>query len=185
MNGSGPGGWRYFGVERPPFAEEPGPGQESVWDYPRPPRLAPDARSVEVRRPTGTSDGSDEVLAASTGTVRVLETASPPTFYLPPDDVRVGALTRSAGSSYCEWKGRATYWAITLAGGQTVDVGWSYEDPTPDFASLRGWFSFYPGRVACFVDGERVRPQAGGFYGGWVTDEIVGPMKGDPGTGSW
>ena len=157
---------------------EPGPGQESVWDYPRPPRLAPDARRVRVLAPDGST------LADTTSAVRVLETASPPTFYLPPDDIELDALSRTRDRSFCEWKGAATYW--TLSNG-SVDraIAWGYENPTPSFVSITDWLAFYPGRVACFVGDERVRPQDGDFYGGWVTDEIVGPYKGEPGTGFW
>jgi uncharacterized protein (DUF427 family) len=169
--------WQYRGQERPPFAIEPGPGQESVWDYPRPPALVPDARPIEVWAATTR-------IAATTRAVRVLETAGPPTFYIPPDDVARAALVRASGSSFCEWKGVASYWALAVAPGAGA-IGWSYDDPTPAFEAIRGWLSFYPGRVACSVAGERVRPQPGGFYGGWVTDEIVGPFKGEPGTGRW
>lgn len=167
--------WQYTGRERPPFADEPGPGQESVWDYPRPPALERSDREVLVIA------GGVE-LARSTGCYRVLETASPPTWYIPAEDVNTHALMPVAGSSFCEWKGAAAYWGLATSGEM---VGWSYPEPTDRFAAIRGAFSFYPGRVACYVAGERVRPQPGAFYGGWVTDEIVGPMKGEPGTGHW
>lgn len=169
-------GWTNTGDERPPFAIEPEPNQESVWDYPRPPRIAPDARRVIVGDPL-------DPFADTTRAFRILETASPPTFYLPPDDVRTGRLVHIDGRSFCEWKGEATYWA--LADSPAVPVGWTYPAPQTEFASLAGWFSFYPGRIECRVGDEVVRPQAGGFYGGWVTDEIVGPFKGEPGTGGW
>ncbi|MEO1575703.1 MAG: DUF427 domain-containing protein [Pseudomonadota bacterium] len=169
--------WTYTGKGRPDFAKAPGPGQESVWDYPRPPALAPDARRVRVHH-----DGS--VLADSTRAVRILETASPPTFYLPPDDVNVAALVAAAGQSFCEWKGLASYLALKAA-PESQAVAWYYTEPTAPFESLAGYIAFYPSRVTCFVDEERVRPQAGEFYGGWVTDEIVGPFKGDPSTGHW
>ncbi len=171
-------GWKTIGAARPPFAVEPGPGQESVWDYPRPPRLDPDSREVVVRM--GTLE-----IARSRSAVRVLETASPPTFYIPPGDVRMEALERATGSSYCEWKGAARYWSVEANGEHLVRVAWSYPDPLPAFDSIRDFVSFYPARLECFVDGERVRPQPGGFYGGWLTNEIVGPVKGDPETGSW
>lgn len=169
--------WKYRGQVRPPFALAPGPGQESVWDYPRPPAIVPDARPVEVW-------AGKLRLAATTRAVRVLETAGPPTFYIPPDDVERSALVRARGRSVCEWKGVATYWALAAA-PEAGAVGWSYEEPTPAFERVRGWLSFYPARVACTVGGERARPQPGGFYGGWVTDEIVGPFKGEPGTADW
>ncbi|MEM6638815.1 MAG: DUF427 domain-containing protein [Pseudomonadota bacterium] len=167
--------WTFTGKERPPFAEVPGPGQESVWDYPRPPALVDDARRVQVR-------ASGRVLADSSRAVRVLETASPPTFYLPPGDVALDRFVDAPGRSFCEWKGAASYLALDQA---TQAVAWFYSDPSPRFARLRGYVAFYPSRVECFVDDERVRAQAGEFYGGWVTDEIVGPFKGDPATGHW
>ena len=123
------------------------------------------------------------LLARSRQCVRVLETASPPTWYLPTADIETGLLTKAAGNSFCEWKGRAQYWA--LASAPLNVVAWSYPAPSPAFAALAGWLCFYPGRVRCTVDGEQVRPQAGGFYGGWITDDIVGPFKGEPGTGGW
>jgi uncharacterized protein (DUF427 family) len=170
--------WENRGQKRPPFAIEPGPGQESVWDYPRPPTLQRDARRVEVRF-------ADVILAGSRRTYRVLETASPPTFYIPPEDVHIELLMPSAGTSFCEWKGAARYWALKADGSSGETVGWSYPNPNAPFAPITGYFSFYPARVACYVDGERVRPQEGGFYGGWVTREIVGPFKGALGTSSW
>jgi uncharacterized protein (DUF427 family) len=170
--------WEHRGQRRPAFAIEPGPGQESVWDYPRPPRPVADPRRVEVRI-------GQVVLAQSTHAIRVLETASPPTFYLPRADVRMELLRRAAGHSYCEWKGQATYFDVVGVGRVIERVAWSYENPTPAFSAIAGYLSFYPGRIACTVEGERVRPQPGAFYGGWVTDEIVGPYKGEAGTGGW
>ncbi len=167
--------WKNTGQKRPDFAIEPAEGQESVWDYPRPPALVEDARLVEVF-------AGDRQLASTHAAFRVLETASPPTFYLPPESIAPGVLERVGGRSYCEWKGEAAYWALE---GTGEPVAWSYPAPSPRFAQLRDYLGFYPGRVACFVDGERVRPQPGGFYGGWITDEVVGPVKGEPGTGHW
>ncbi len=168
--------WKYHGQQRPDFAEMPKTGQESVWDYPRPPIVVTDSRTVEVW-------SGDILLARSTQCLRVLETASPPTFYLPRGDIDMIRLVRVDGRSFCEWKGAATYWA--LASQADMAVGWSYEQPTEAFADIRGFLSFYPGRLTCAVNGERVRPQPGGFYGGWLTDEIAGPVKGIPGTGHW
>lgn len=163
---------------RPSFAIAPGPGQESVWDYPRPPRVAAEGREVIVR--------AGEVLVARTRrAVRILETASPPTFYLPLDDITPGVLVAAPGSSYCEWKGRARYWSVH-AGDRTFEkVGWSYPDPLPGFEAIARSVAFYASPLECFVDDERVRPQAGGFYGGWITGEVVGPFKGEPGTLGW
>jgi uncharacterized protein (DUF427 family) len=170
--------WQYTGRERPPFAETPGPGQESVWDYPRPPKLVADQRRVIVRFGRLT-------IADSIKTYRVLETAGPPTFYLPPRDVRVELLEPFPGSSVCEWKGTAQYWSLRASAPARQAVGWCYPSANPPYELISGYFSFYPGRVECFVDNQRVRPQPGFFYGGWVTDEIAGPWKGAPGTERW
>ena len=169
--------WEYTGKHRPPFAEEPGPGQESVWDYPRPPALLRSEQRVQVGDPAAP-------LADTSAALRLIETASPPTYYLPPDSVDMRRLVRTRDHSFCEWKGMATYWGLADDPGSGA-IGWSYEDPSKTFTELAGWLSFYPGRIACFVDGERVQPQPGGFYGGWVTSRIVGPIKGEPGTGGW
>lgn len=175
----GRGGWRYFGQERPSFARSTGPGQESVWDYPRPPRLSPDARRVTVH--------AGELLIADTrGALRLLETASPPTFYLPPADVDSTRLVAVSGGTRCEWKGLAQYYDVLLADGRRLQrAAWSYPEPFGDFTALAGYLAFYPSLLRCAVDGERVRPQPGRFYGGWVTDELVGPFKGEPGSGGW
>jgi len=169
--------WRFRGQKRPDFAATPGPGQESVWDYPRPPKLVADDRPVEVYH-------ADQQVASSCSTYRVLETASPPSFYLPPQDVNVALLVPAAGRSMCEWKGEATYWAL-LGHPAAGVVGWSYPEPRPAFEPIRDYISFYPAALACYVSGERVRAQTGQFYGGWITDEIVGPFKGTPGTEPW
>ena len=169
--------WKYTGQTRPDFAEAPGEGQESVWDYPRPPALTPLRGRVEVRVGNATVARSDRC-------IRILETASPPTVYLPPEDIDFTQLQAVGGQSFCEWKGAAEYWALRQ-GGRGEPVGWSYPSPTAAFAEIAGWLSFYPSRVECYIDGERVRPQDGGFYGGWVTSHIVGPWKGAPGTGHW
>lgn len=170
--------WNHRGSGRPKWAVAPGENQESVWDYPRPPRLDPDSRLVRVVL-------GETVIAQSRRAIRVLETASPPTFYIPPRDVRVELLTRAPGASLCEWKGSATYWSLRLDGREVPNVAWSYEEPFVDFVSIGGYLSFYPGKLECYVEDDRVVAQPGGFYGGWVTPEIVGPFKGQPGTGGW
>ena len=167
--------WTNRGDRRPDFAVEPTAGQESVWDYPRPPAQVRDTRRVEVR-----VDG--RVIASTGGAMRVLETSHPPSFYLPPDSIAPETLVVAPGSSHCEWKGQAEYLAVA---GTDTAVGWRYPQPYPDFSDHAGWVSFYPDAVECYVDGERVRAQLGGFYGGWITDEIVGPFKGQPGTTGW
>lgn len=170
--------WHYTGRARPEWAREPGPGQESVWDYPRPPRIVPDAREILVRI-------GELELAHTCRSVRVLETASPPTFYLPPQDVRQALLAPAQGTSHCEWKGDACYFDFVSGASRVPRIAWTYPDPCPGFDSIRGWIGFFPSLAECFVDGERVRPQPGGFYGGWLTDEIVGPVKGNPGSSGW
>ena len=161
---------------RPAFAVEPGPGQESVWDYPRPPAINRDPRTVQVK------DGA-VVIAGTTRSCKVMETASPPTFYIPLEDVNLDLLVRVDDQTYCEWKGSASYWA--LACRPDVAVAWSYERPRSRFNMIKDFIAFYPGRVDCFLDGEPARTQAGRFYGGWITSEVVGPFKGEPGTGHW
>ena len=169
--------WKYRGQQRPEFAIAPEPGQESVWDYPRPPKLAPDRRRVEVVFEGGR-------LAASDRCIRVLETASPPTFYIPPSDVDWKTLEAAAGRSVCEWKGTAQYWGLSSR-PELGPVAWSYPAPTPAFEKIKDYVAFYPAAVACYVAGERVRAQPGKFYGGWVTSDVVGPFKGEPGTQHW
>lgn len=169
--------WKHRGHQRPDFALEPGPDQESVWDYPRPPTLVETDETIEVHCEGGR-------IAASGRALRVLETASPPTYYLPAGDIDWAILRAIDQSSFCEWKGRASYFALADDASGAA-VAWRYADPSQRFTAIDDHVSFYPGRVACYVDNERVRPQAGGFYGGWITDRIVGPFKGDPGTGHW
>lgn len=162
-----------------PVPRPPGPGQESVWDYPRPPRLEPSSREVVVVL------GGVEVCRTRRAW-RVLETSHPPTWYLPRADWLAGSLEPAAGSSVCEWKGVASYLTVVGGGTRAERAGWTYPDPVVAFAALRDAVAVYPGDMdACTVDGERVRPQDGGFYGGWVTDGVVGPFKGGPGSASW
>lgn len=170
--------WAHRGRRRPAFALAPGEGQESVWDYPRPPTLAAEGRLVEVR-------AGQHLIARSTRSCRVLETASPPTFYLPREDVRTDLLRPASGRSFCEWKGRAGYFDV-VCGQEVIErAAWTYEHPFEPFDEIAGHLSFYPALVACYLGGERVRPQPGDFYGGWITNEIVGPFKGDPRTEGW
>ncbi len=159
---------------------EPGPGQESVWDYPRPPRLELSSRLVVVR-------AAAKPIARSNRAYRVLETSHPPTWYLPPADIDLASLRPSgAAGTVCEWKGPATYWDVVTGDGSLIRAAaWSYPDPTPAFSAIMGFVSFYPAQFRCEIDGESVRPQEGGFYGGWVTDDVVGPFKGSPGSWGW
>ena len=171
--------WRRLPRERPARIVAPGPGQESVWDYPRPPRLERDGRRIRVER-------GGVVLAETTAAYRVCETSSPPTFYLPPGDVRTDLLEPSAHTTLCEWKGRARYWSVCTPDGVVENAAWSYPEPFPEYAALRDHLAFFPARMdACWVGDARVTSQPGGYYGGWVTPEIVGPFKGEPGTEGW
>ena len=165
--------WKHRGNERPYFAIVPKEGQESVWDYPRPPILKEDLRKIEVYDETGI------LLAQTNRSFRVLETASPPTFYIPSSDVLV-ELKLVAGSTFCEWKGAASYFAH-----KGLRLAWRYDNPSDRFSTIDGYYSFYASVADCRVDGERVQAQAGDFYGGWITKEVVGPFKGDPGTTGW
>lgn len=157
----------------------PEPGQESVWDYPRPPRLEPTARHLEVVF-------NGVVVASTRNGYRVLETSHPPVYYIPPEDVTREVLRQADGSSACEWKGAARYWDLEVDGRVARKVAWSYPAPDPSFAPIRDHLAFYAGRVdECRVDGEVVTPQPGDFYGGWITSEVVGPFKGAAGTWGW
>lgn len=155
----------------------PLPDSESAWDYPRPPRIEPIDWPVRVEH-------GDHVLAETRGAVRVLETSHPPCFYIPPDDVDFERLVPSETRTYCEWKGRARYWHLETDAGRIEDASWAYPEPTDD--RIRGHVSFYARKVgACFVAGERVQPQEGDFYGGWILSWVKGPFKGGPGTRGW
>ncbi|GJD35456.1 DUF427 domain-containing protein [Methylobacterium aerolatum] len=164
---------------RRPEPDPAGPGQESVWDYPRPPRLerVPDRLRVVF-------DGV--TVAETVSGWRVLETSHPPTYYLPPDDILPGALIPAGSGSVCEWKGRAAYFDVVGPNRRAPRAAWAYPSPTPSFAGLAGHVAFYVAAMeACFVGDERARPQPGGFYGGWITSRVVGPFKGEPGTQFW
>ncbi len=157
----------------------PGPGQESVWDYPRPPRVEPTDRRVRVVL-------GGVVIADTTKALRVLETSQPPAFYLPPDDVAMEHLEPTAKHSFCEWKGHAGYWTVTVGDRVARDGAWSYPAPNAAFAAIADHLAFYPRAMdGCFVDEERVESNDGDFYGGWITSSVVGPFKGAPGTGHW
>ncbi len=169
--------WKYTGQQRPDFAIDVQPDEESVWDYPRPPAIKPDNRDIIVGE-------KDNIIVKSCNALRILETAGPPTFYIPVNDIDMSSLQQVQGSSFCEWKGNASYWALANNTNKEV-IAWSYSDPNSSFTVIKDYLSFYPGRIPCFVNGERVKPQPGHFYGGWVTNEIVGPWKGEPGTEHW
>ena len=158
---------------------EPGPGQESVWDYPRPPKLEDSDRRVKVVF-------GGVTLAYTTSAKRVLETSHPPVYYIPADDIRMEHLRPAEGTSFCEWKGIARYYNLETEERRERRAAWFYPEPVPAYAELKDCVAFYPSLMdACWVDGEKVRAQEGDFYGGWVTSDIVGPFKGGPGTRGW
>jgi uncharacterized protein (DUF427 family) len=152
---------------------------ESVWDYPRPPRIEPSPRTVRI-------EFGGETVANSANALRVLETASPPTIYVPIRDVRMDLTRPRSGHTFCEWKGQASYLDIVVGDQVAESAAFFYPEPKEPFAQLGDHLSFYAGRVdAAYLDDEEVRPQPGRFYAGWITDDIVGPFKGEPGTQSW
>jgi uncharacterized protein (DUF427 family) len=162
-----------------PRPDPVGPGQESVWDYPRPPRLERTTALLQIEL-------GGVVVAATREGWRVLETSHPPTYYLPRSAFVDGVLRPAAGTSWCEWKGAASY--FDLVAGETVAAraAWTYEDPTPGFEPIAGVIAVMAALVdRCLVDGEVVTAQPGGFYGGWVTAAIAGPIKGVPGSMGW
>ncbi len=163
---------------RRPQPDPPGPGQESVWDYPRPPRLERTAQHVVIRR--------EGVLVAETRRpLRVLETSHPPTYYVPPEDVDRSLLVPVARRTWCEWKGEASYADLVVGSVHVPGACWWYDEPTVAFAALAGAIAFYPELVEATLDGERVLGVPGGFYGSWVTSRVAGPFKGGPGTEWW
>jgi uncharacterized protein (DUF427 family) len=152
---------------------------ESVWDYPRPPRLEETSRHVVVIH-------RDVVVAESRRPWRVLETSHPPVYYLPADDVRTDLLEPTSRRTFCEYKGGAAYADLVVEGVRVRDAAWHYPRPASGFAPIAGAYAFYAGRVdRCLVDGEEVVAQPGDFYGGWITSEVVGPFKGGAGTSGW
>jgi uncharacterized protein (DUF427 family) len=164
---------------------EPGPGQESVWDYPRPPRVEDVDKKVKVVF-------GGVTLAYTTRAKRVLETSHPPVYYIPQQDIQMEFLRGSGHTSFCEWKGRAGYYDIAtkdeITGEEKSEKGaaWYYPDPVREFEGLKDHVAFYPNRMdACWVGGQKVEAQEGDFYGGWITPDIVGPFKGAPGTWGW
>jgi uncharacterized protein (DUF427 family) len=154
-------------------------GQESVWDYPRPPLLEPTAKRIQVIF-------NEVTIADSQRSQRVLETSHPPVYYIPPEDIKMEYLVAAEGQSFCEWKGVAGYYTVVVGNKQAKKAAWYYSKPTSAFASIKGYVAFYASRMeACYVDGEQVTPQPGDFYGGWITSDIVGPFKGVAGSGGW
>ena len=155
------------------------PGQESVWDYPRPAVAEPCPARIMIEH-------QGQVVASTRNSVRTLETSHPPTYYIPVSDITPGLLRRAEGSSFCEWKGAAVYWDVVVGDSLLPRVGWSYPNPSADFSILRDHIAFYAAPFdRCSVDGETVVPQPGDFYGGWITGKLAGPFKGVPGSRGW
>ncbi len=171
--------WRNLKRERPAEIVIPASWQESVWDYPRPPRVEPTSRHLWV-------EFAGVVIAESRRAYRVLETANPPVYYLPPDDVGEQYLIKSMQTALCEWKGVSRYWSVAVGDRMAENAAWSYPDPWQEYELIRNHIAFNASKMdGCFVDGIRVTPQPGNYYGGWITPDIAGPFKGGPGTRRW
>lgn len=154
-------------------------GQESVWDYPRPPRLEPTPARLRIVH-------AGHTIADTVAGLRLLETSHPPGYYIPPGDIDMALLRPGRGGSFCEWKGNAVYWDVVVGAETLAGVGWSYPDPAPGYGPLRDYIAFYAAPFdGVFVDDDRVRPQPGGFYGGWITPHVAGPFKGVEGSRFW
>lgn len=165
--------------QRPDHIEDVGPGEESVWHYPRPPAVEQEDRRIRVMF-------SKHKLVDSTDALRVLETSSPPVYYMPPDDVQTQYLEPSDHTTLCEWKGKATYWSIRTGDRFVENAAWSYPEPWTGYGGIQNYIAFNASKVgACFVGPHKVKPQPGEYYGGWITPEVVGPFKGMPGSGEW
>ena len=155
------------------------PGQESVWDFPRPAIAQPSTRHLRIGQ-------RDTIVAETRRAVRTIETSHPPTYYFPRADVRATLIRSPRAGSICEWKGAAVYFDVSVGGEVLREAAWSYPNPTAPFAAIANHIAFYASSFdACFVDGERVRPQPGGFYGRWITSDLAGPFKGVPGSRFW
>lgn len=168
------------GRSKPPVTPiVPADGQESVWDYPRPPRVEPTTERVIIRF-------GGETIVDTTDAYRVLETSHPPAYYIPRAAFAPGTLEPAPGSSYCEFKGEAGYLSVRAGGDLAERVAWFYAHPSRGYEAITDHIAVYPAAMdACLVDGEIVQPQAGGFYGGWITSRVVGPFKGEPGSAGW
>ncbi|MEM7757907.1 MAG: DUF427 domain-containing protein [Cyanobacteria bacterium P01_A01_bin.40] len=159
---------------------EPKPGQESVWDYPRPPRLERSPKRIEIVF-------NQVKIADSYHAYRVLETSHPPVYYISPQDIQMEYLESVvSGRSFCEWKGLAGYYNLQVKEKRVINAAWYYPQPTAEFMPIKDYIAFYPSKMdSCYVDGELVKAQAGDFYGGWITQDIVGPFKGEAGSWGW
>ncbi len=154
-------------------------GQESVWDYPRPPRLETCDKHIKIIF-------NGVTIVDSQQAYRVLETSHPPSYYIPPDDIHIEYLQPTPKQSFCEWKGLGNYYTLTVKEKQAINVAWYYPNPTAEFAAIKDYVAFYAEPMdECLVNGEKVTPQPGNFYGGWITSDIVGPFKGVAGSWGW
>ncbi len=157
----------------------PGPGQESVWDYPRPPKLEDSSDHIQILFNSVT-------IADTHYAKRVLETSHPPVYYIPPEDIKMEYLTTSSRSTFCEFKGNASYYTIKVGEKIIPHGAWYYRHPSPGYEAMANYIAFYPSKMdACYVNGEKVQAQQSDFYGGWVTSKVIGPFKGGPGTFGW
>jgi uncharacterized protein (DUF427 family) len=158
---------------------EPGPGQESVWDYPRPPRLEPSGEHIQVVF-------NGVTIADTHAAMRMLETSHPPVYYIPPADVLMPYFTPTRHRSFCEFKGQASYFTIEVGDRRAENAAWCYANPVQMYLPMKDYLAFYPALMdACSIDGEPIQAQEGDFYGGWITSKIVGPFKGGTGTWGW
>ena len=170
-------------AHRPKDIVIPGPGQESVWDFPRPPAVEDVVECLSV-------EFAGRTIARTTAGKRIIETAGAPVYCFPPADVAMDTLIPNGHVTVCEWKGAATYFDLVVDRRRSADAAYTYPDPLDDlgcgYTSVAGWIVFYAQRVdAVFVGHERAEPQPGGYYAGWVTKRVVGPIKGEPGSQSW
>jgi uncharacterized protein (DUF427 family) len=158
----------------------PQPDRESVWDYPRPPRLERSQKQIKIIF-------NGITLAATNHAYRVLETSHPPVYYLPPEDIQMQYLQPTTlRGSFCEWKGVAGYYTVMVESKKAENAAWFYHDPTPDFAKIKDYVAFYAALMdACYLNEELVQPQPGGFYGGWITSDLIGPFKGESASWGW
>ncbi|GAC1358892.1 MAG: DUF427 domain-containing protein [Ktedonobacteraceae bacterium] len=157
----------------------PGPGQESVWDYPRPPRLEESSDHIQVIF-------NGVTIADTRRAKRVLETSHPPVYYIPPEDVKMEYFIPTSRSTYCEFKGNASYYTIKVGEKTIPDGAWYYRQPSPGYETMANYVALYPGKMdTCYVNDEQVQAQEGDFYGGWITKKIIGPFKGGAGTFGW
>jgi len=171
--------WRNFPRQRPDRIERPGPGQESVWDYPRPPLVEPVQRNIRV-------EFGGVIIAGTERAYRVIETSSPPVYYIPQEDIHMEFLIPVQKTALCEWKGISQYWSVRAGRRHVNDAAWSYPDPWEGYALIQNHIAFNAGKMdACYVDDQRVLPQPGSYYGGWITPDIVGPFKGGSGSNLW